>query len=177
MAELIVLSMLGALLFCGKILLEFIGNVEIVSALIMVYTLVYRVRALIPIYVYVFLLGIYYGFAPMWWPFHLYIWLVLWGITLLLPRLKSEILQTIIYIAVAALFGLAYGALTAPVAASAFGYTVSQWPLYIAAGLYFDLIHAAGNAAFGILVLPLAKALGRLRIQMLKKQGAHRSKM
>ena len=171
------LSMLGALLLCGKILLEFIGNVEIVSMLIMVYTLVYRIRALIPIYVYVFLLGLYYGFAPMWWPFHLYIWLVLWGITLLLPRLKSDVLQTMIYIIVSALFGLAYGTLTVPVSASAFGYPVSQWPLYIAAGFYFDLIHAAGNAAFGILVLPLAKVLGRLRGQMLKKQGTQRSKM
>ena len=57
--ELCIFAMLGTLMFCSKIVMEWIPNVHLLGMLTMVYTLVYRKKALIPIYVYVMLNGIY----------------------------------------------------------------------------------------------------------------------
>ena len=61
-----VFAMLGAILFISDILMEFMPNVHIVGVLTVIYTIVYRQKALIPIYVYVFLNGLFSGFG-IWW--------------------------------------------------------------------------------------------------------------
>ena len=86
--QLIVFAMLGTIMFVSKIVLEFLPNVHLLGALTMTYTIVYRHKALIPIYVYVFLNGLYAGFG-LWWVPYLYIWAILWGITMLLPKNMS----------------------------------------------------------------------------------------
>ena len=83
--ELTVFSMLGALMFVSKLLMEWAPNVHFLAMFLITFTLVYRVKALIPLYVFVFLTGIYAGFS-LWWLPYLYIWLPLFGVTLLLPR-------------------------------------------------------------------------------------------
>ena len=64
--KMVVFAMLGTLMFVSKIAMEFLPNVHLLGALTMVYTIVYRKQALIPIYVYVFLNGLYAGFN-LWW--------------------------------------------------------------------------------------------------------------
>ena len=78
-------AMLGTLMFCSKIMMEWAPNIHLLGTFTMVYTLTYRKKALIPIYVYVLLNGIYAGFS-LWWIPYLYIWTVLWAVTMLLPR-------------------------------------------------------------------------------------------
>ena len=54
-----IFPMLGAIMFCSKILMEALPNIHIVGMLVMLYTVVFRVKAIIPIYIYVFLTGLY----------------------------------------------------------------------------------------------------------------------
>ena len=80
-----VFAMLGTIMFCSKIIMEVLPNIHLLGMFTMTYTVVFRKKALLPIYVYVFLNGLYAGF-DVWWLPYLYIWTILWGITMLLPK-------------------------------------------------------------------------------------------
>ena len=154
-------AMLGTLMFCSKIIMEFAPNIHLLGMFTMVFTLVYRTKGLIPIYVYVFLNGLYAGFAPWWIPY-LYIWAILWGITMLLPKRMPAKVGTIIYPIINGLFGLSFGTLYAPVQALMFGLDFKQTIAWIATGLPWDAVHGIGNFASGFLVIPLVKLLRKL---------------
>ena len=159
--QLIVFAMLGTIMFVSKIVLEFLPNVHLLGALTMTYTIVYRHKALIPIYVYVFLNGLYAGFG-LWWVPYLYIWAILWGITMLLPKNMPAKVATPVYMVICALHGLAFGTLYAPFQALAFGFSGEQTLAWIVAGFPWDVIHAIGNLVAGVLIYPLAKVLKKL---------------
>ena len=159
--DLCVFAMLAAIMFLSKLLMEWAPNIHFVGTLTMTYTLVYRRRALIPLYVYVLLMGVYAGFN-VWWVPYLYIWTLLWGVTMLLPRHMSRKVAIPVYAIVCGLHGLAYGTLYAPAQAIFFGYTPAQTVTWIAAGLPFDALHAAGNVAAGLLIVPLRDLLNKL---------------
>ena len=61
--ELALFAMLGAIMFCSKLLMEWIPNVHLLGMFTITFTLVYRKKALFPIYLYVLLNGVYAGFA------------------------------------------------------------------------------------------------------------------
>ena len=105
--------------------------------------------------------GLYGGFG-VWWRPYLYIWAILWAITMLLPRKMHPAVAAVVYPVVCGLFGLAFGALYAPAQALLFHFTFKQTVAWIISGLSFDVMHAVGNAAMGCLVLPLSKVLLRL---------------
>ena len=167
--EAIVFSMLGALMFCSKILMEVLPNIHMLGMLTMVYTIVFRARALIPIYIYVTVNGVYAGFS-VWWIPYLYIWAILWGITMLLPRRMPRRIACIVYAAVCALHGILFGILYAPAQALMFGFTLEQTVAWILSGLPFDLLHAIGNLALGTLILPLSEILRRLMYKAIPRQ-------
>ena len=153
--------MLGSLMFCSKVIMEVLPNIHLLGMLTMVYTIVFRKKALIPLYIYVFMNGLYAGFAT-WWVPYLYIWTILWGVTMLLPKHLPQRLAAVLYPLVCALYGLAFGALYAPVQARLFGLDFRGMLAWIAAGFLFDLVHAIGNFAFGFFIPPLTKLLERL---------------
>lgn len=159
--ELVVFALLGTLMFCSKILMEFLPNIHLLGTLTMVYTVVFRKKALIPIYVYVVMNGVYAGFS-FWWVPYLYIWTVLWGITMLLPRKMSPRIAWIVYPCVCAVHGFLFGVLYAPAQALMFGYDFPTTLKWIAAGFYFDVLHAAGNLGMGLIVYPLSQVLIKL---------------
>ncbi len=159
--ELVLFPMLGSLAFCSKLLMEGLPNVHLIGMFVMLFALVFRVKGLIPLYIFVFLTGIYAGFN-VWWIPYLYIWTVLWGVTMLLPKDMPPVAQMIIYPAVCALHGLLYGTLYAPAQALLFGLNLQGTIAWIIAGLPWDLVHALGNLFAGLLVYPLKQALKRL---------------
>lgn len=165
--EIVVFAMLATITFLSKLLMEWAPNIHLVGMLIMVYTLVYRKKALIPLYGYVFLFGLYYGFSTWWLPY-LYIWTVLWGVTMLLPKSLPKKWAVPIYMAVCGLHGLLYGVLYAPAQALLFGLNFKGMLTWIAAGFPFDALHAAGNLAAGILIVPLTDLLRKLESGMAK---------
>ncbi len=153
--------MLGALMFASKIIMEILPNIHLLGMFTVVFTVVFRKKALVPIYIFVLMLGIYYGFSPWWIPY-LYIWTVLWGITMLLPKNLSPMAAKIVYPLICGLHGFAFGTLYAPAQAIMFGFGFNQTVAWIVAGLYWDLVHGLGNLAAGLLIVPLANLLKKL---------------
>ncbi|MCM1488235.1 MAG: hypothetical protein NC203_07710 [Firmicutes bacterium] len=160
-AEMAVFAMLGALMYCSKVIMEALPNIHLLGMFTMTFTLAYRVKGLVPIYVYVLLNGIFAGFQPWWIPY-LYIWTVLWGITMLLPKKIPLKAGCFVYPIVCGLHGLAFGTLYAPAQALMFGLNLKQTLAWIAAGFPFDCIHAAGNLAAGLLIVPLVTLLRKI---------------
>ena len=153
--------MLGALMFCSKIIMEVLPNVHLLGMFTMVYTVTYRKKALIPIYIYVFLNGLYAGFST-WWVPYLYLWTVLWAITMLIPQNIPQKAAFIIYPIVCSLHGFAFGILYAPAQALLFGLNFEGAVAWYLSGLPFDIIHGIGNFFAGILVFPLSELLKKL---------------
>lgn len=156
--ELAVFSMLGAVMYVSKILMEWIPNVHLLGTLTMAYTLVYRKKALYPIYVYVFLNGAFSGFN-VWWIPYLYIWTILWGVTMLLPKRMPKKIAPIVYMTVCALHGFGFGTLYAPAQALLFGLSLEETLVWIATGFPFDIIHGIGNFFCGTLIVPITGIL------------------
>lgn len=153
--------MLGAVMFCSKLLLEWAPNIHLLALFIITFTLVYRKKALVPIYVFVLLTGVYGGFN-VWWVPYLYIWLPLWGLAMLLPRRMPKVLAFAAYILLGALHGIAYGILYAPAQALFFKMSLPMTVAWVISGVPFDVLHALGNAAACTLVIPLTQLLCRI---------------
>ncbi len=158
----VVFAMFGALIFASQIAFSALPNIHPVAMLIMVITVTYRIRALVPIYLYVILLGLFYSF-PQWWIPYLYIWFFLWGMTMLIPKNIPRRTAIFVYPIVCGVSGLTFGMLYSPVQALLYGYDFGSTLQWIATGLPFDIIHAAGNLAMGLLVYPLAKVVNKLK--------------
>lgn len=157
----ILFSMFGALMFCSKLIMEILPNMHLLGIFTMLLTITYRKRALIPIYIYVLLNGLYSGFN-LWWVPYTYIWTVLWAITMLLPRNMSDRAASIVYPIICSIHGFSFGLLYAPCQAIMFGLNFRQMLLWVGAGFYFDIIHGVSNFALGFLILPLSKLLLKL---------------
>lgn len=151
-------SILGTLMFLSDILMEILPNIHLVGMLTILYTVVYRAKALIPIYVYVFLNGLFYGFA-LWWVPYLYIWTVLWAMTMLIPKNIPPKIAAVVYPLLCAIHGISFGLLYAPFQALAFSLDFKGMLAWIAAGLTFDITHCISNFVSGLLVLPLSLVL------------------
>ena len=156
-----IFSMLGALMFCSKIIMEALPNIHLLGMFTVVYTVVFRRKALIPIYIYVFLNGLFAGFSA-WWVPYLYVWTLLWGATMLIPRRLPKKALAVIYSAICCLHGLCFGILYAPVQALMYGFDFNQTLAWIAMGFTFDIIHGIGNLAAGLLIMPVSELLFKL---------------
>lgn len=150
--------MLGAVMYASKVIMEFAPNIHLLGVFTIAFTVVYRKKALYPIYTYVILNGVLYGFATWWIPY-LYLWAVLWGAAMLLPRNMPEKIQPIVYMAVCAAHGFLFGTLYAPAQAVLYGLDFQGMVAWIIAGLPMDFIHGVSNFFCGILIVPLIKIL------------------
>lgn len=159
--DLCIYAMLGSIMFISKLLMEVLPNIHLIGVLTVVYTVVYRYRALIPIYIYVMLNGLFAGFN-MWWIPYTYIWTILWGIIMILPQNMPKKIKIVIYSLVCSLHGFAFGILYAPVQALMFGLTFEQTVAWVIAGLSFDIIHGISNLGLGLLIVPLSELLSKL---------------
>ncbi|MCQ2454768.1 MAG: hypothetical protein MJ090_01285 [Clostridia bacterium] len=156
--EITLFPLLGVLMTVSKIALEFLPNIHILGMLIMVYTLVFGKKALIPIYIYVFLIGLISGFN-VWWIPYLYIWTVLWAVTMIIPKKLPSKYRFIIYATVCSLHGFLFGTLYSPVQAIVFGLSFKQTVAWIISGFPFDALHGIGNLFFGFFIIPLSSVL------------------
>lgn len=148
-------------MYCSKLAMEYLPNIHLLGMFIVCFTVVYRAKALFPIYIYVLLQGVVSGFA-MWWYPYLYIWTVLWAVTMLLPKNMSRKTCAIVYPIVCALHGLLFGVLYAPAEAIMYGMSFEMMLVWIAKGLYFDILHCVGDFVAGFLILPLVDLIRRI---------------
>lgn len=145
-------------MYVSKIIMEIAPNVHLLGVFTIAYTVVYRKKALYPIYIYVLLNGIFSGFAGWWIPY-LYLWTILWGAVMLLPPNIPKRIRPVVYMVLCALHGFLFGTLYAPVHAILYGLSFKGMLAWIAAGLPWDLIHGVSNFFCGILVVPVIAAL------------------
>ncbi len=143
--ELILMGMLTGILFMGQVILAFLPNIEIVTLLILLYTLIFGRKVFLIVYTFVLLEGIFYGFG-LWWINYLYVWSVLVVIALIFRTQRSSLFWSI----VVGFFGLFFGALCAipyffiSGPAAAFSYWI--------AGIPYDIIHCIGNAGLCLIL-------------------------
>ena len=156
-ARIVTAGVLSAILLVGQVGMSVLPNIEPVSTLIILYTLIYKKRVFPVIYTFVLLEGVLFGFG-IWWISYLYIWSILALIALAFQKLDSAILWAVI----SGSFGLLFGALCA------IPYLISGGPgaafAYWAAGIPYDILHCLGNFVLTlILYRPLLNLLGRLQ--------------
>lgn len=161
-AYLSTMGLLSAVLLIGQLGMSFLPNIEPVTCLVIIYTLVYKKRVFPIIYTFVILEGMIFGFG-IWWMSYLYIWSLLAGLTLLLQKNQSVVIWAVI----AGGFGLLFGALCAV------PYLISGGPgaafAYWSAGIPYDIIHCVGNFAVTMVIFqPVYQALRRLHVQQLE---------
>lgn len=161
-ADIAILGMLGALMFASKALMDMLPNIHLIAVFICACTRVYRAKALYPIYIFVLLCGIFEGFTTWWIPY-LYIWTILWGAVMILPKNIKPKYQPFIFATVAGLHGFLFGTLFAPAQAIFFGLNFKQTIAWIGAGLSFDAIHGISNVISGlILTYPIITLMQRI---------------
>lgn len=156
--EMAVFSMLGAVMYASKMIMEIAPNIHLLGVFTIAFTVVYGKKALYPIYVYVLMNGVFCGFATWWIPY-LYLWTVLWGVVMLLPKKMPEKIKPLVYTIVCAMHGFLFGTLYAPAQALLFGLSFKAMIAWIVAGLPFDFIHGISNFFCGMLIVPVISAL------------------
>ncbi|MDE7182972.1 MAG: hypothetical protein K2O40_00565, partial [Lachnospiraceae bacterium] len=152
-------------MYASKVIMEFDPYFHLIGVFTIAFTVVYRKKALYPIYIYVFLTGMFNGFAT-WWVPYLYLWTLLWGAVMLLPANMPFRIRPIIYMIVCAAHGFLYGTLYAPAQALLYGLSFQKMIAWIIAGLPFDCIHGVSNFFCGILIVPVISVLRLAERQM-----------
>jgi energy-coupling factor transport system substrate-specific component len=160
--DIVLFGVFGGIMFLSKVAMLGIPNVHLLGLFIAAFTLTYRMRALIPLYIFILLSGIFYGFS-IWWLPYLYIWLPLWIAFMIFGNLSlPRKIRVPIAMALCAIHGLSYGIMYAPFHALVLGFNFQAMIAWIIAGIPFDIVHGVSNLASGILVIPLASLLKKL---------------
>ncbi|MCL2254773.1 MAG: hypothetical protein FWC09_10050 [Lachnospiraceae bacterium] len=150
------IALLSAILTIMKMAVP-IPNVELVSLLIIIYTLLLGKESLFIITVFNFTELIIWGFG-LWWISYLYVWPLLCVLVLLLKKVIKE--EFLIWAVVAGMFGLIFGSLFAviylPVDPA---YALAYWM----AGLPWDVWHGVWNfVLMAVLGKPIFSVLKRV---------------
>ena len=158
--EMVVFAFLGAILVVGQVALSSLPNIEIVSLLVYIYAKVFGRKALIPVYVFVLIEGLIYGFT-IWWVTYLYVWDVL-VLASILTKNKDSIPVCAI---VTSLFGLSFGLLCS-IPTFLIGGPGAGISFFLA-GISFDIAHFAGNTLAALLLYkPLYAVISMLAKKM-----------
>ncbi|MCD8325453.1 MAG: hypothetical protein LUC90_01865 [Lachnospiraceae bacterium] len=155
--DIALIGMMIATIEVVKDVLAFLPNVELVTLLIVLYTLFFGKRILFAIPAFVFLQGLLHGFG-LWWIMYLYVWPLLALLTFLFRRQTSLWFWS----AFCGLFGLFFGALCS------LPYIILSGPAaalaWWVAGIPFDIVHGISNAVLCfVLFRPLHFALNKLK--------------
>ena len=154
--DVVLFGVLGALTFAAKFVMSGLPNIEPVSLMIMLFAVTFGIKALYPTYVYVALEVLCYG-INVWNIYYLYIWAVLLVAALLLRKMQEPLGWAIL----SGTFGLLFGALCgiADIFIGGFSYAAAKW----VSGIWFDLMHCAGNFVIALLLFnPLRNLLKKL---------------
>lgn len=138
--ELILFGVLGGLISVSQIALSFIPNVETVSLFIILFSLIYKKKAMYIVFVFVIVMGLIYGFG-VWWFGYIILWPFLCVMTYKLENVISE--KYLILSLYSGIFGLLFGFFYA-IPYGIFG-GINAGIAYWVSGIPFDIIHGIGN--------------------------------
>ena len=151
------LGMMIAVIEAAKLQLSFLPNVELVSLLIILFTLYAGPKVLYAIAGFVLLEGCIYGFG-IWWIMYIYVWPILAGLTWLMRKNQT----TLPFAILSGAFGLGFGAMCSIPYLFVGGVNMafSWW----VAGIPYDILHGVSNLILCLLLFkPLNRALKRLK--------------
>ncbi|WP_349946802.1 hypothetical protein ABFV83_00310 [Lacrimispora sp. BS-2] len=157
--ELVLDALLSALLFVSQVSLSWLPNIELVSLLLILYTLVFRKHVWLILYVFVVLEGLVYGFG-LWWFSYLYVWPILPAAVFLIYKNKTP--KTFGISLVSGIFGMLFGLFCSGFyfLAGGPGAALTWW----AAGIPYDIIHGTGNFFLSLILFqPLYRLLTSLK--------------
>ncbi len=143
--ELTLMAIFTAILLVGQVALGFLPNIEVVSLLIILYTIHLKKKVFFVIYAFVLLEGLIYGFG-LWWINYLYIWSILALLALCFQKQTSVFFWSLL----SGFYGMGFGALCSipyfflSGTKAAFAYWVS--------GLIYDIPHCIGNVIICMLL-------------------------
>ncbi len=143
--DLVIIGMLSAILITVQVTLAFLPNIELVSMLIILYTLIFGRKTLCIIYIFIAAEGMIYGIG-IWWFNYLYVWTILYFIVSIFRKSRSPFTWAVI----SGGFGLSFGALCAIPYFLTGG--IPSGVAYWVAGIPFDLIHGLSNFCIAIAV-------------------------
>ncbi|MEH2934855.1 hypothetical protein [Acutalibacter sp. JLR.KK004] len=150
------MAIMGVVLAASKEALAFLPNFELVTLLLILFTLCFGRYVIGALGVFLLLEGLLYGFG-LWWAMYLYVWPLLAGLAWLF-RWMDKAWQ---WALLAGGYGLCFGSLCALAYLPLGGASMAlAWAI---AGLPFDFIHAGANFLLAlVLYRPLRTALDRL---------------
>lgn len=153
--DITLIGILSAILLIGKIVFDFIPNVEIVSLLLMLFGITYGKKSIYISIVFCLCNGLMYGFGS----WLLVYFIVYGGLTLVSYSLRRPLKESLIMrVVFMALFGLTFGLWFAIEWGIMYG--VGAGVVYYLNGVTFDLIHMIGNAVVTLLLsTPILKIL------------------
>ncbi|NLZ83426.1 MAG: hypothetical protein GX915_07165 [Clostridiales bacterium] len=156
--DIVIIGMMGAILVGIQVAMGLlpIPNLELVSLLIITFTLVFGYRTLYIIYIFVLLEGFFYGFGP-WWVNYMYVWTILFFVANFFRKREEPIFWAII----SSVFGLSFGALCS------IPYFITGGSpsgiAYWVSGIPFDIIHSVGNFIVALFLFkPIYRILNKL---------------
>ena len=150
--DIVIIGMMTAALESAKMALSFVPNVELVTLLIILFTLVIGKRVYYAIAAFVLVEGMLYGFG-IWWIMYVYMWPMLAFVTWILRKQKDRLCFALL----SGAFGLGFGAMCSiPYLFIGGIHTAFAWWV---SGIPFDMIHGVSNF---VLMLVLYKPLRRV---------------
>lgn len=154
--DIVWIGMMVALLEAGKPALMVLPNIEVVSLLIILFTLFFGRKILYAIAVFVLIEGILFGFG-IWWVMYLYAWPLLALVTLCFRKQES----VWVFAMISGVYGLLFGAMCSLPYLFVGGWrTAFAWWI---AGIPYDMLHGAGNFVVClVLFVPLKRVLSKL---------------
>lgn len=156
--DIVLIGILSASITGGKMVLSAIPNVEIVTLLFMVYTMVFGIRRAL------FVSVIFSTTEILLWGVHTWLltYYIIWPLLILLTAALSRFIKGEFSRAfLAGAFGLTFGMFFALVEAMLYG--LNYGFVYYVRGIPFDIIHGASNFIVVLMLFkPLERMLGRL---------------
>ncbi len=160
------LAVMAALIVCGKLALDFIPNVEVVSVFCALFGYVFGLCAIIPTTIFCLISGAYWGYN-LWVITYIVhfnsIVIVFWLLSK--KSLKKPYITVPIICFMTFLFGLLDGFLVTVI--SGFESFFYRFYVYYARGLVFVAVHIISNGiVFATLFMPLEKLLQSIKIKL-----------
>lgn len=138
LTDTIVLALFAVLMIVAKEAMASMPNIEPVSLLCAICSVLYGRRSLAAVFVFVIVQGLLYG-IHIWWISYLYVWPICCLMAQILRKADSALLCALLM----AIFGICFGALTAIPYLFIGGFSMAL--TYWMSGIYFDLLHCGGN--------------------------------
>ena len=154
------MAMMLALIEAVKRALDFLPNVELVTFLFLVFTILYGKRTILVSFAFTGVETLVFG-GGIWVVMYLYIWYLL----ALLAWLARKMDNALFWAVFSGLYGLCFGGLCAAVYlfAKTPAFALSWW----LSGLSYDAMHGVGNFVLMLLLYhPLRRALWTVKRQM-----------